>query len=175
MNKQFELCPSRPAQLGLNLIANGNKARNIIWRYLSKRTAPFDPTAKSGRESKLMSREVWLMDSPKYFNPDCTSEAEIFYQEMERKRKRHSRYNPIFYYTFNYLCCVSLVDLHFSLKNGDNVCLSLFMLISSTLIQFLSFSHIPEIWFCWFHYSSHGICRHFLDHRSLEVLRLLNH
>lgn len=87
----------------------------------------------------------------------------------------HILYNHIFYYTFNYLCHVSLVDLHFSLKNGDNICLSLFMLISSTLIQFLSFSHIPEIWFCWFHYSSHGICRHFLDHRSLEVLRQLNH
>lgn len=45
--------------------------------YLSKVTAPFEPTAKSGRLSPLRSAEDWLMDMPKNLSPDFNSEPAI--------------------------------------------------------------------------------------------------
>lgn len=47
------------------------------WTYLSKITLPFEPTAKSGRPSPLWSKDDRLIDMPKNFSPDLTSEPAI--------------------------------------------------------------------------------------------------
>lgn len=50
------------------------------WAYLSKTTLPFEPTAKSGSVSPLRSKDNRLIDMPKNFSPDLTSEPAILYE-----------------------------------------------------------------------------------------------
>ena len=51
----------------------------VAFTNLSTTTAPFEPTAMSGRLSWLRSEDNWLIDIPKNLSPEATSEPAILY------------------------------------------------------------------------------------------------